>query len=111
MATNFRRSGERNTHTAPSGGVVAGNGYQIGSCFVIAVNSAAVNEKFTAHYGDVWTLPKTTGEAWTEGQLLYWNPATSRVTTTAGALLKIGIASTAAGSTATSGEVRLNSAF
>ena len=56
---------------------------------------------------DVQAAGKTTGEAWIAGQDLYWDPATSKFTTTAGSLVKRAKATADAASAATTGRVVL----
>lgn len=56
----------------------------------------------------VFELPKTTSEAWTQGQPLYWNASTKKFTTTAGANTRRGVAWAAADAADTTGEVLLD---
>lgn len=58
--------------------------------------------------GEYQKCDKTTGEAWAIGQTLYWDPATKKFTTTAGALKAVAEASAVAGSSATIGDVILS---
>lgn len=108
MAQNFVQPGRDMTFTAPTGGVVSGNAYLIGALLVVATVTVAQTLKFTGETGGVWTLPKTTGEAWTEGQLLYWDPGTGKLTTTAGSLKVVGCAAAVQASGDTTGVARLN---
>jgi predicted RecA/RadA family phage recombinase len=105
---NFIQSGDVVTLTAPSGGVTSGNGYKIGQLFVVAANTAAATEEFEGKTDGVYTLPKTTGTAWTEGVLLYWDDSTDKATTVAEDNLLIGCAAAAADSADATGAVRLN---
>lgn len=107
---NFIQKGDSLTLTAPSGGVVSGNGYQIGQLFVVATVTAAEDEKFSALVEGVVELPKTSAQAWTEGALIYWDTTPGEATTvTTGALL-IGVAAAAAVNPSATGRVRLNGA-
>jgi predicted RecA/RadA family phage recombinase len=56
----------------------------------------------------VVSLDKTTGEAMTLGQVVYWVTSTSKVSGTATSNHRIGRVAKAAGSAATSAEVNLN---
>jgi predicted RecA/RadA family phage recombinase len=59
--------------------------------------------------GVQYGVDKTTGQAWTCGQVLYWNPITSKYTTTSSsAFTRAGRAASAAGSSATTGDLSLN---
>lgn len=105
---NFIQPGNVLGLTAPSGGVVSGLGYQIGSLFVVATDTIAEDLEFQGQISGVIDLVKTTSQAWTEGQLLYWDDGTSKVTSVAGANLLVGVASRDAGSSDATGRVRLN---
>lgn len=108
MSQNSVQIGRFPNFTAPAGGVVSGNAYLIGALLVVATVTAAVGVSFAGEVGGVHNLPKTTGEAWTEGQILYWDGATGKLTTTAGALKIVGCAMAVTASGATFGDARLN---
>jgi predicted RecA/RadA family phage recombinase len=55
---------------APPGGVVAGQGYLIGSLFGVSPVTAAAGVQIALRLVGVYTLVKNFGEAWTVGQLL-----------------------------------------
>jgi predicted RecA/RadA family phage recombinase len=105
---NFKSIGENLTLTAPSGGVVSGLGYLIGSLFVVATVTADETELFVGRVIGVVTLVKTTGEAWTEGAKVYWDNSAKKVTTTSSGNTLIGVAAAAAASADTEGDVRLD---
>lgn len=111
MAKNFRKSGDVVTLTAPSGGVVAGMLYVIGSLPVVALNSAAQGAAFEGKTSGEFTLPKVGSQAWAEGAKVNWDAANSRCSTaTTTGFFPIGVATVAVGSGAgeTSGVVRLS---
>lgn len=91
--------------TAPSGGVVAGTAYLIGSFFGVALTTAAQGESFELRRYGVVTGVKKTSETWAEGDALYWD--TDKLTKTAGSLKKVAIALAVAGSSDTTGTVVL----
>lgn len=93
---NYVQDDETIPLTAPDGGAVAGNAYLIGSVFGVAQNSADAGAPFELRRAGVVSLPKTTGEAWTEGQKLYFDPATKKLTSTPGALKNVALAAAAA---------------
>lgn len=105
---NYKQPGDVVTLTAPSGGVTSGLGYKIGQLFVVATNTVAETLPFEGRVVGVCELVKNTGEAWTEGALVYWDDTAKNVTTTATGNLKIGVAVAAALSAAAVGEVRLS---
>lgn len=104
---NYVRDGDRIPLTAPSGGVVGGNGYLIGTLFVVAVGSAAQGQPFEAQTTGVITLPKLNAQAWTEGAKIYWDAANSRCTTVASGNTLVGVAAEAASDPSATGNVRL----
>ena len=110
MATNYLSAGEVLELTAPSGGVVSGVGYLVGSAFVIALGSAAQTEKFRGQRVGKFTLPKVThatDKAFAEGEQVFWDPAEKRVDETGATHIPIGYVESAADSTAATCEVVL----
>lgn len=107
MARNYKQDGNVLTFTAPGGGVVSGNGYLIGGIFCVAQGDAAAAAEFEGMVVGVWTLAKDDTIAWTEGEVLYWDDATKKVTPTATGNTRIGWAAQAEALAATEGAVRL----
>lgn len=107
---NFVQPGKTLTLTAPSGGVVSGKFYKIGSFFGVAVQSAAEGKPFDLETGGVYDLEKTSAEAWTVGATIYATSA-GVMTTTASGNTKVGAAVAAAVNPSSVGRVRLNSDF
>lgn len=110
MSQVFQAPGDTLELTAPSGGVLAGTAYKIGQLLVVAKVSVAQTLPFSADVKGVFYLPKTTGAAWTEGELLYWNNSTHKLITTGSGNLLVGVASAAAASGDAFGYCRLNGA-
>lgn len=102
---NKVQSGKVLTLTAPTGGVVSGTAYKVGGMVVVACVSAAEGESFAAEVEGVYTLPKTTSEAWTEGAKLYWDNTAKSFTTTSTSNTLAGFAAAAAASADTTGNV------
>jgi predicted RecA/RadA family phage recombinase len=73
----------------------------------VAGCSGASGDPMPLHTEGVFSLPKTTSEAWSIGQALYWNTGTSKFTTDASKLPVGARAAAAAGSSATTGAVLL----
>lgn len=92
MAKNFIAPADPVTVPAPSGGVVSGTAYLIGSLFGVAGNAAAVGVGFPLHRTGVWELPKATGVNWLVGAKLYWDNAAKVVTNVATSNTLIGTA-------------------
>jgi predicted RecA/RadA family phage recombinase len=79
-------------YTAPSGGVVSGGAYLIGSLLVVATASIAQALKFEGKPAGVFDLPKATDDAFSEGLKLYWDDSAKKITTTSGGNTLVGVA-------------------
>ena len=109
MTYSYRDEGEAVSCIAPSGGVTVDVPVLIGSLFGVPAVTAAEAATFNLLTHGVWdALPKTTGTAWTAGQKLYWNDSTHKFTTVATDIDVGAHAVDAAGSSATTGAVRLS---
>jgi len=67
---------------------VTGNRIQI--CTVMF--PAAIGDRVSFATSGVWEIAKTDADAWLLGALLYWDPATNKITDVAGSLESCGIA-------------------
>lgn len=107
---NYVESGEVLTLTAPSGGVVSGVAYKIGSLIVVATVTVAQTLPFAAIVTGVISYTKPGSQAWTEGVKVYWDNSAKKFTTTSGGNTLAGVAAEAVGSGAgeTTGKVRLD---
>ena len=105
---NFVQPGDSLTFTAPSGGVVSGTPYLIGSLLVVATVTAAETLSFVGKATGVFILPKATGQAWAEGAKLYWDNSAKKMTTTSSGNTLAGSVYIAALSADTTGYVRLD---
>lgn len=108
---NFKQPGKTMTFTAPTGGVVSGRAYLIGSLLVVACATAAEGAEFEGQVEGVFSLPKAGSQAWTEGQKVYWDDSSNKCCTnvaTAGQLIGVAAEAVGSGSGATTGIVRLN---
>lgn len=93
---------------APTGGTVAGTPYLIGVILGIAAMTVLVGVVTPFHLVGAYELmPKTTGEAWTAGDLLYWDNTAKKFTTTATSNKKAGVAYADAASGDATGSVNL----
>lgn len=70
---NFVQRGESLDLTAPAGGLVAGQAHLFGALFGVAFTNIPAGEKGAVATVGVFTLPKATDEALTEGAAAYWN--------------------------------------
>ena len=107
---NFLQDGDVLTVTAPYD-VDSGDGCLVGSLFGVAAfdaDSAGMVEIVTE---GVFNLAKTTSQAWTVGQKMYWDDSGKKVTSTSSSNKLIGVATKVAGSNDTTGHVMLTGAF
>jgi predicted RecA/RadA family phage recombinase len=110
MATNYIQEGDNITVAAPSGGTTSGLAYRIGGLFGVAATTQLVGEDVVLMTEGVWELTKVGSQAWSVGDVVYWDDGNDRCTTTASGNYEIGVAVEAAGSGAgvVLGKVRLN---
>lgn len=104
---NFVRNGGNPTFTAPTGGVVSGSVYKIGSAIVVAGATAAVGVPFAGRTLGDFIVPAATSQAWTEGALVYWDDTAKVFTTTAASNQKAGYAIVAKLAAAATGTITL----
>lgn len=108
---NGIHTGKVMTYTAPTGGVVSGTPVLIGALLVVPVATVAQTEKFAGETEGVIQFTKVGSQAWTEGQVIYWDNTNKRFTSaSASGLFPCGVAAEAVGAGAglTLGKVRLN---
>ena len=108
---NFIGVGNRVNLTAAAV-TTSGQAVLVGSLFGIAENAAAIGEPLVLVMNGIYDLTKTASQAWTVGQLIYWDVATSRVTNVVATNKLIGVAVLAVGAGAGEiiGRVRLTAA-
>jgi len=104
---NFIQPGDRITIPAPDT-VVSGAMVVAGRLVGVAVHDAASGQPVTIARSGVFTLPKTSAQAWTVGQLIYVIPSTGNVTTanTSGNI-PVGVAAAVAADPSATGQVLL----
>lgn len=106
MARGYVQEGKTLTLIAPRT-VASGAGILVGSLFAVALADAAAGQPVEARRVEVFDLAKATGEAWTQGQKVYWDNTNFRVTSTAGSNTLIGVATQAQASADAVGRVLL----
>lgn len=107
---NFVSPGKTLTLAAPTGGVVSGSFYKIGSVFGVAHQSAAEGVLFDLETGGIYDLPKTASNTFTAGADVYATAA-GVMTSTASGNTKVGAAVVAALAADATVRVRLNDNF
>lgn len=113
MAKNFVQEGNILTLTAPSGGILSGKGMLSGDIFGVALSDADEGEDVECALTGVWTLAKVGGQAWVQGDPIYWDNTAKACSTNNAVGRCIGVATAAVGSGVgvVTGNVRLNGVF
>ncbi|HYD79839.1 MAG TPA: capsid cement protein [Paucimonas sp.] len=106
---NFIKSGCTVTLTAPYD-VTSGDGFQVGAIFAVAAYTAASGADVEGCREGVVTLKKTSAQAWTQGQKIYWDNSNKRCDSDSTVGMLIGTAHVAAANPSSTGEVILNGA-
>ena len=110
MSRAFVQRGDVMTFTAPGGGVTPGTGVLIGKLIVIPQTTASAGASFDGYVTGVCSHAKADTQAWTEGQVVYWDDSAKVFTTVSAGNTRVGVAAAAVGAGAglTTGLVRLN---
>lgn len=108
MASNYVQPGQNIDLTAPTGGVTSGVGVLIGRLFTVALQTVAAAAAFVGTRVGVWSLAKTSAQAWSVGDKIYWDNANKRADNvpTAG-FRRIGVCVVAAANPSSTGKVLL----
>lgn len=108
MASNYVEDGDvlnyQNGAQAIASGAVVLFGKRIG----VAIAAIAANAKGSVGVVGVWTIAKLSTDVVAQGDLLYWDSANSRLTTTASGNTLAGYAFDAAGNGATTVNIKIN---
>ena len=108
----FVQDGETISVTVPAGSdavnITAGAGLLIGNLFGVAAYNAVIGATVDIVTEGVFTLAKTTSQAWTVGQKAYWDDSTKKITTTASSNKLVGVVVATAASNDTTGKVSIN---
>ena len=107
MANKYVQDGDFLNYTPSGAAVTAGQVVLCTDRCFVAPRAIADGELGALATEGVWTIQKTTSEAWTFGGKLYWNAGTSKATTTASTNKVLGYAAAVALSAATEGSVLL----
>jgi len=113
MSANFVQAGDRLTLAAPYA-VASGAGAKTGSIFGVALDAAANGATVVLATTGVWTLlaeGSGSGQDLAVGAAVYWDDTNKRCTATSAGNTKIGVATAAKLTAATSVTVRLNGTF
>ena len=108
MANNYKQPGDAVEFTSPTGGTVTGVPELIDAIFTVPAETVAVGLPVNCRVVGVFTLAKTSAQAWTEGQKIYWDDGNSRCDSTSTVGPLIGVAVAVAANPSATGLVRLN---
>ncbi|MBX3476678.1 MAG: DUF2190 family protein [Brevundimonas sp.] len=104
---NFVQPGNTLDFVAQSGGVVSGATVKKGAFIHVSATSAAEGETYSGDLVGVFELAAKTNQAWTQGDVLYWDDTAKNWTKTATDNFKGGAAAADKASAAATGQVRL----
>jgi predicted RecA/RadA family phage recombinase len=104
---NFIQPGDTLDLIAPTGGVVSGEGYLIGSIFAVAFATKAATETFAGKVEGVFEMDKLTTDVVAAGDKLNWNDTNKEWQKATSDLDNAATAVEAAGNGVTSLKVRL----
>lgn len=107
MAKNFIQPGKTITLNAPYARE-SGEGALKDRIFGVALVKVAISVDGEFATTGVWDLAKTSAQAWTQGQRIYWDDTNKRCDSGATLGQLIGVASEAAANPSSTGKVRLN---
>jgi len=105
---NFSQKGNTMDMTAPAGGVTSGFPVLIGGLIVVPVADADVGETFAGLACGVGEFAKVAAQAWTQGDVVYWDVSEAEFTKTASGNYKAGVAAQDVGADVELGLVRLD---
>jgi predicted RecA/RadA family phage recombinase len=103
----YIQPGEVLTLTAPYTRT-SGQGAQVGSIFGVACNDVTSGDEGEFATEGVYTLAKTSAQAWTVGKKIYWDNSNKRCDTDSTIGLLIGVATAVAANPSSTGNVKLN---
>lgn len=109
MATNYKQPGSVLDLAAPYDRTT-GQGALIGSIFGVALSTVLSGVTGQFKTDGVWTLTKTSAQAWTLGDKIYWDASNKRCDNDPTVGMLIGTAIAAADNPSSTGDVRLNGA-
>ncbi len=104
---NFIQTGERMDFTAGAN-IASGAAVRVGTKIGIATTDIANGQRGSLAMDGVFTLPKLGTDVVAQGAALYWDNTNSRLTLTATGNTYAGYAVAAAGSGATTVQIRIN---
>ena len=108
MTTKYIQPGDVLELVAESGGVTVDVPILYGAILVLPLHTAAVGVEFSAQVTGVWDLDKTSAQAWTEGEKVYWDDGNDRCDTDSTVGPLIGFSAVIAANPTSTAFVRMN---
>lgn len=108
MAKNYVQDGEVLTYTAGATAIASGAVVLMGKRIGISLSDIPANGSGSVAVTDVWSIAKLSTDVVAQGDLLYWDSANSRLTTTASGNTLAGYAFAAAGNGVTTVNIKIN---
>ncbi len=108
MANNYVKEGDVLDYQNGGSAVAAGAVVLVGKRIGIAIANIAANAKGAVGVTGVWTIAKLGTDVIAQGDLLYWDSANSRLTSTASGNTLAGYADAAAGNGVTTVNIKIN---
>lgn len=105
---NYIQEGDIIGVTAPSGGIVSGEGLIVGSLFGVALHASTEGEAVEVATKGVYQLPKATAAVVAVGTRVAWDNTAKNINLPGAGRFLVGIATEAAGNGITSVAVRLD---
>jgi predicted RecA/RadA family phage recombinase len=103
---NFIQEGTVLTLVAPRA-LTSGEGFLVGSQFAVATSASLISVDVEGLTEGVVSLPKTSAQAWTQGQKIYWDNTNFRCDSTSTIGILIGVATEVAANPSSTGVVKL----
>ena len=107
MAKNYVQKGDVLTYTAVAA-VAGGTVVLIGKRIAVVLGDIAAGASGTVQVTDVWNIAKLATDVVAQGDLLYWDAANNRLTTTAAGNTLAGYAAAAAGNGVATVSIKIN---
>jgi predicted RecA/RadA family phage recombinase len=108
MAKNYVQEGDQLAYTAGGAAIPSGAVVLMGKRVGIALADIPANSQGTVSAAGVWTVAKLATDVVGQGDLLYWDAANSRLTTTAAGNTQAGYAAAPAGAGVAAVNIKIN---
>ena len=108
MAKNYIQEGDQLSYTAGGTAIPSGAVVLMGKRIGIALADIPANTQGTVSVAGVWSVTKLAADVVGQGDLLYWDAANSRLTTTASGNTQAGFAVAPAAASVATVSIKIN---